>query len=57
MAERGGYNPVSNPNPDVSYRRTGVLAAFDGNIRPDTASDLPANVRYRDGIDYGESEV
>jgi hypothetical protein len=56
MADRG-YNPVTNPNPDVSYRRTGVLAAFDGNIRPDVATDLPANVRFQDGDLYGEDKA
>ena len=48
------YNPVSNPNPDVSKARlpTGVQSqGYDGGIRPYMGDP---NVRYCDGPEYGE---
>lgn len=57
MTERG-YNPVSNPNPKVAGRKTGVLAQFDGSIRPDVDTDEAGeNTRWADGPTYGEDQV
>ena len=54
MTERG-YNPVKRPNPDVASRKTGVMAQFDGGIRPDVDTDEAGeNTRYADSPTYGE---
>lgn len=54
MTERG-FNPVSRPNPSVASRKTGVMAQFDGNIRPDTDMDEAGETaRYADSPTYGE---
>ena len=52
MAKRG-YNPVSNPNPQVdpAQNETGVMSqGHDGNI----VGSTDRNVRYADGPCYGE---
>jgi hypothetical protein len=51
MAKRG-YNPVSNPNPQVDPGRepTGIVSqGHDGNI-----VGRVHNIRYQDGVPYGE---
>jgi len=56
MTEKG-YNPVSRPNPSVASRKTGVMAQFDGGIRPDVDMDEAGeNTRYADGPTYGEDQ-
>lgn len=47
------YNPVKNPNPDVSRAKnpTGVMSQFDGNI---VGEEENPNVRYSSGPCYGE---
>lgn len=51
------YNPVSNPNPEVAPRKTGVMAQFDGGIRPDIDTDEAGeNTRYQSSPTYGEDQ-
>lgn len=53
-----GYNPVSRPNPEVASRPTGVLAQFDGSIRPDVDTDEAGeNRRTASSPSYGEDQV
>lgn len=51
------FNPVSNPNPEHSRPKTGVLSqGHDGNIRPDTATELPSNVRWAPEEIFGDDK-
>jgi len=64
MARSKGYNPVSNPNPQVddAPNPTGVMSqGFDGNIvrrkaQPEEEYEFEPNVRYADRPTYGEDQ-